>query len=120
MRRRDAIKGMVAGMGAAVTGAGAAGTATAQTSGPGAVVGSEHWARKGDVSLYLFRKRLAPRAGEPARPVLILVHGSSNSSRSSFDLTVPGAGRYSVMVEVYRHGDSNLSGYDVIVAPTMG
>jgi alpha-beta hydrolase superfamily lysophospholipase len=45
----------------------------------------------------MFRKRLAPSPGEPARPVLILVHGSSNASRSTFDLTVPGAGPYSVM-----------------------
>jgi alpha-beta hydrolase superfamily lysophospholipase len=97
MRRRDAIKGVVAGMSAAALGPRAVGTATAQAPGAGVVVSSEHWARKGDVSLYLFRKRLAPRVGEPPRPVLILVHGSSNSSRSSFDLTVPGAGRYSVM-----------------------
>ena len=38
-----------------------------------------------------------PKAGEPTLPVLFLVHGSSNSSRTSFDLTVPGHGEYSVM-----------------------
>src|SRR6185295_16601583 len=97
MRRRDAIRGMAAGLGAAVLAPAAAGSATAQTPATGPIVSSEHWAKKGDVSLYLFRKRLAPRAGESPRPVLILVHGSSNSSRSTFDLTVPGAGRYSVM-----------------------
>jgi alpha-beta hydrolase superfamily lysophospholipase len=32
-----------------------------------------------------------------ALPVLSLVHGSSTSSRSSFDLTVPGHGEYSLM-----------------------
>ncbi len=48
--------------------------------------------------LYLFRKRIgAPVAGEPPRPVLFLVHGSSNSSRSSYDLTIPGKGEYSLM-----------------------
>ena len=58
----------------------------------------EYWAQKGDVRLYLFRKRrAAPRTGEPALPVLVLVHGSSLSSRSSFDLDVPGHGDYSMM-----------------------
>ena len=42
---------------------------------------------KGDIKLYMFRKRLgAPQAGQPALPVLFLVHGSSISSRPSFDL----------------------------------
>ena len=41
---------------------------------------AEYWAEKGPVKLYLFRKRLgAPRPGEAPRPVLFLVHGSSNS-----------------------------------------
>jgi alpha-beta hydrolase superfamily lysophospholipase len=58
----------------------------------------EYWAKKGDVSLYMFRKRVgAPKAGQAALPVLFLVHGSSVSSRPSFDLTVPGHGEYSVM-----------------------
>jgi alpha-beta hydrolase superfamily lysophospholipase len=48
------------------------------------------------VKLYLYRKRVAPNAGE-TQPVLFLVHGSSNSSRSSYDLTVPGKGEYSMM-----------------------
>lgn len=43
----------------------------------------EYWAEKDGVKLYMFRKRLgAPRAGEAARPVFFLVHGSSFSSRS--------------------------------------
>jgi len=59
---------------------------------------AEYWARKGDVQLYMYRKRLgAPQPGEPAKPVLFLVHGSSISSRPSFDLTVPGKGEYSLM-----------------------
>ena len=58
----------------------------------------EYWAQKGDVKLYLFRKRLeAPPSGDRPRPVLFLVHGSSNSGRSSFDLDVPGHGDYSMM-----------------------
>src|SRR5437762_8502355 len=52
---------------------------------------------KGEVSLAVYRKRLPPKAGAPGRPVLFLVHGSSNSGLSSFDLTVPGTGEYSTM-----------------------
>src|SRR4051812_39398538 len=59
---------------------------------------AEYWARKGEVSLYLYRKRAeAPQAGAAPLPVLFLVHGSSNSSRTSFDLAVPGRGEYSLM-----------------------
>jgi len=57
---------------------------------------SEFWADKGGVKLALYRKRVAPKAGEQ-QPVLFLVHGSSNSARSSYDLTVPGKGEYSAM-----------------------
>ena len=66
-------------------------------------VGSAYWtarytAKKGDVSLAVYRKRLnAPSAGGPKLPVLFLVHGSSISALSSFDLSVPGAGEYSLM-----------------------
>src|ERR1700692_593004 len=62
-----------------------------------AAVRSDYTVNKGEVSLAVYRKRLPPAAGEPARPVLFLVHGSSNSALSSFDLTVPGAGEYSTM-----------------------
>jgi alpha-beta hydrolase superfamily lysophospholipase len=65
----------------------------------------EYRARKGDVSLYMFRKRVGePKAGQPPLPVIFLVHGSSISSRSSFDLTVPGRGEYSVMNTFARYG----------------
>jgi len=59
---------------------------------------NEYWAHKGDVKLYMFRKRTGePKAGEPARPVLFMVHGSSNASRTSYDLTVSGKAEYSMM-----------------------
>jgi alpha-beta hydrolase superfamily lysophospholipase len=61
-----------------------------------AVVFSEHWATKQrdgtEIRLAMYRKRI----GADARPVLFLVHGSSTSARSSFDLSVPG-GDYSMM-----------------------
>lgn len=66
---------------------------------------AEYWAQKGSVRLYLFRKRMgAPKPGEPPRPVLFLVHGSSNSSRTSYDLRVPGRGEYSMMNVFARYG----------------
>ena len=64
---------------------------------------AEYVARKGDVSLALYRKRFGPpQAGE--RPVLFLVHGSSVSAKPSFDLTVPGRGEYSLMNVFARFG----------------
>ena len=69
---------------------------------------SEYWAHKGEVKLNLWRKRLgAPRPGEPPLPVLFLVHGSSLSARSSYDLVVPGNDQYSLMNAFAR------AGYDV-------
>jgi len=65
---------------------------------------NEYWAQKGDVKLYMYRKRVgAPQAGKPALPVLFLVHGSSISS-TSFDVTVPGRGEYSLMNAFARFG----------------
>lgn len=59
------------------------------------IVGAEYWANKGGVKLYVYRKRLANAAA--GAPVLFLVHGSSASGRSSFDLVVPGRSDYSLM-----------------------
>ena len=57
----------------------------------GQIWSSEYWANKGSVKLNLWRKRIgAPRRNGEPLPVLFLVHGSSNSTRSSYDLTVPG------------------------------
>jgi pimeloyl-ACP methyl ester carboxylesterase len=62
-------------------------------------------ARKGGVALAMYRKRLhAPHAGQPGLPVLFLVHGSSVSALPSFDLTVAGAGEYSLMNVFARWG----------------
>ena len=65
----------------------------------------EYWTRKGDLSLYIFRKRVgAPKPGEPAKPILFLAHGSSVSARPTFDLTVPGHDDYSVMDKFAGYG----------------
>jgi len=106
--RRDVIKAAGAGL---ATGLLAGATAQAQT--PAAAQSGEFWtaeyiARKGDVSLQMYRKRVgAPAAGGAVKPVLFLVHGSSNGAQSSYDLTVPGKGEYSMM-NVYAR-----LGYDV-------
>jgi pimeloyl-ACP methyl ester carboxylesterase len=68
-----------------------------------AVVAEEHWAKKGSVDLYLYRKQLAEKSATP-RPVLFLVHGSSFSARTTYDLDVPGQGEYSVMNVFARLG----------------
>jgi pimeloyl-ACP methyl ester carboxylesterase len=68
------------------------------------ILTNEYWAKKGDVSLYMYRKHAA---GAEGHPVLFLVHGSSFSGPSGFDLTVPGSDNYSLM-------DAFVSrGYDV-------
>jgi alpha-beta hydrolase superfamily lysophospholipase len=87
---------IVAGTGAALL-SGLVSTA-ARAESAAKIWSGDYWANKGDVRLYMFRKRIgAPRAGQSQLPVLFLVHGSSVSSRPSFDLTVPGHGEYSVM-----------------------
>jgi pimeloyl-ACP methyl ester carboxylesterase len=61
-----------------------------------AITGEEFWAKKGDVDLYVFRKRAQAFDGRQL-PVLFLVHGSSLCARTGFDLEVPGKPGYSVM-----------------------
>ena len=80
------------------------GSATDAISDQTEVVGEEHWAKKGDVDLFIYRK-YAPSVGKDGeRPVLMLVHGSSQASRTSVDLEVPGRGEYSTMNPFARWG----------------
>jgi pimeloyl-ACP methyl ester carboxylesterase len=96
LSRRNVVAGL---------GAGFLGPSLASGQSPAKIWSAEYRAKKGDVSLYLFRKRLrAPKAGETPPPVLFLVHGSSNSSRSSFDLATPGLGEYSMMNIFAQYG----------------
>ena len=89
--RRTVLQGAGIGIGAGLL-SGISSPAYAQTSAAsGEIWSQDYWAKKGDVKLNLWRKRVgAPRPGEPAKPAVFLVHGSSNSARSSYDLTVPG------------------------------
>ena len=75
----------------------AASGATSSASAQGAKIeAQEHWAKKGNVDLYLYRKRTVGD-GNSAKPVLFLVHGSTFSCRGSYDLQVPGRQNYSMM-----------------------
>ena len=79
-------------------------SAPAQAAPTAEIWSAEYWAKKGDVPLYIFRKRLgAPKPGESPRPVLFLVHGSSVTWRI-FDLDTPGHGEYSMMNVFARWG----------------
>src|SRR5919109_719036 len=55
--------------------------------------GTEHWARKGDIKLFLWRKN----ASKAARGTILFVHGSSMGSQPTFDLHVPGRPHSSAM-----------------------
>ena len=67
-----------------------------------AIVGQEHWTRKGEVKLFLWEKRAAPGTGN--RGTILFVHGSSMGSQPTFDLRVPGRPDASVMDWFARRG----------------
>jgi pimeloyl-ACP methyl ester carboxylesterase len=91
--------GLVSGLSAAHA-EGAAGAAD--------IWSQEYWANKGGTKLSLWRKRVgAPKPGEKPRPVLFMVHGSSFSTRVSYDMQIPGNVEYSAMNLFAR------AGYDV-------
>jgi alpha-beta hydrolase superfamily lysophospholipase len=77
---------------------------------------NEYWAQRGNLKLYLFRKRPnPPHSRQGVEPVLFLVHGSSISGRPTFDLSVPGHGEYSLMNKFAEYGfdvwTMDFSGY---------
>ena len=61
----------------------------------GSVIAEEHWVRKGNVRLWVYRKYAGVR--DATRPLLFLVHGSSYSGKTMFDLQVPQRSGYSMM-----------------------
>ncbi|HZX68081.1 MAG TPA: alpha/beta fold hydrolase, partial [Candidatus Elarobacter sp.] len=63
-----------------------------------------YWAYKGTVKLAVYRRRVTSAASGAQLPVLFLVHGSSMSGRSTFDLAVPGQSNYSMMDAFARYG----------------
>jgi len=104
--RRTVLMSAGVGIGAGlVSGLSAAQAEGAAAAGEAEIWSSEYWANKGGVKLNLWRKRVgAPKPGEKPLPILFLVHGSSNSTRSSYDLNVPGKGEYSMMNIMAREG----------------
>ena len=73
------------GVAAALAGAGVVTDAEAAQAKP-ALWSAEYTAKKGPVSLAMYRRRMgAPKAGD-SLPVLFLIHGSSLSGKSTFDL----------------------------------
>lgn len=59
------------------------------------IVAEEHWVNKGPVKLYVYRKHNVE--GPAGKPVLFLVHGSTFSSRGTYDVMVDGNRGYSAM-----------------------
>jgi alpha-beta hydrolase superfamily lysophospholipase len=99
--RRLALTGTAAAMTGAIAPHASAATET--------IWSGEYWAVKrrngADIRLAMYRKRIGtPQSGETPRPVLFLVHGSSMSARSSFDLAVPGREEYSSMNVFAEYG----------------
>tara|TARA_B100000029_G_C17438841_1_gene910709 strand:+ start:82 stop:996 length:915 start_codon:yes stop_codon:yes gene_type:complete len=65
----------------------------------------EYYTQKGDISLFMWRKRLEdPSKCLAPKPVLFLVHGSSFSGPTGFDLQVPGKQNYSLMEKFASYG----------------
>lgn len=58
------------------------------------VSGTEHWTTKGDVKLFLWRKKTSAAS---TQGTVLFVHGSSMASQPTFDLSVPGRPDSSVM-----------------------
>ena len=57
--------------------------------------GTEHWTRKGDVRLFLWRKSNVE--SRDTKGTILFVHGSSMASQPTFDLHVPGRSDSSAM-----------------------
>src|SRR4029434_9080798 len=69
------------------------------------VQGTEHWTRKGDVRLFLWRKSVVePRE---AKGTILFVHGSSMASQPTFDLHVHGPPQSSALESFVRPGFSH-------------
>lgn len=66
------------------------------------IVAEEYWASKNGVKLWVYRKYSG--ASDAKRPLLFLVHGSSYSGKTMFDLEVPDRSDYSFMDYFVRLG----------------
>ena len=99
LARRDLLKATAAvAAGTAIV----AGPQTATAAGEPKFLAEEHWAQKGNVKLYMWRKQLDD--GVKNKPVVFMAHGSSFSGKGGFDLQVPGKTGYSVMEDFAKAG----------------
>ena len=98
---RSRRQALTAGAAAAAAPLAALAQAPAAPAPQAAVIASEYWADKGGVRLWVYRKRMAG-AGDRGR--LFLVHGSSYSGKTMFDLQVPDRQNYSMMDHFARLG----------------
>ena len=67
-----------------------------------AIVGKEHWTKKGGVRLFLWEKRAT--GTQDKRGTIIFVHGSSMASTPAFDFQMPGKPDASLMDWFVRQG----------------
>ena len=67
------------------------------------VIAEEYWAQKNGVKLWVYRKHVA-QADKAPRQILFLVHGSSYSAKTMYDLQVPNRSNYSMMDYFARLG----------------
>ena len=88
--------------GATLAAAPALAAGESSSGGTGRVAASEYWANKDGVKLWVYRKHLAAMPANAPR--LFLVHGSSYSSKTMFDLQVPDRDDYSMMDHFARLG----------------
>ena len=68
----------------------------------GKMLAEEFWAQKASVKLWIYRKHVDD--GVKDKPLLFLVHGSSYSGKTMFDLSVPNRSDYSFMEHFARLG----------------
>ena len=66
------------------------------------ILAQDFWADKDGIRLWVNRKYLAGTSGQ--RPILFLVHGSSYSAKTMFDLQIEGRNDYSMMDHFVRLG----------------
>jgi pimeloyl-ACP methyl ester carboxylesterase len=102
--RRGLLKTMGLGAAATLAGTVTAAAAPAKAPKPGLepVAAEEFWTTRGGVKLWVYRKHTGPAGAK--KPLLFLVHGSSYSGKTMFDLHVPDRADYSMMDHFARLG----------------
>lgn len=105
LKRRDMLKLSALGGAGVALGSLLPGVAVAQTGNvPSSekIIAEEYWGDKHGIKLWIYRKYT--KSDIANKPVLFMVHGSSYSSKTMFDLDVPGKADYSTMDHFARLG----------------